>query len=383
MAVIIFASDSAKLFGGISMSTTVCKFGGSSLSDACMFRRVLDIVRSGTARRYIVLSAPGKRNSNDEKITDLLYRAHYASRADSRYIFSQIRERYTQIRDALCPSYNLEDELDAIYENLHISPDFAASRGEFLAAKLFSAFSGIPFVDANHLIRFYPDKTLDMQSSCESIRSRLSMLPFAVIPGFYGSLPDGSICTFTRGGSDVSGAIIAAAINADLYENWTDVDGLFTADPNLIPNAERNPCVSLDQMQQIALAGAKLLHPDSLSILRGTGIDTLIKNTFAPDALGTRISENCRTTVKCITGRKNLSSPLLRGFSGQCPHIQLEENQNYCVISAFGLDSTAMRMIHRRLKHVCIIHMQDHFKLIMRNEMYESAVRTIHAMLNI
>ena len=368
------------MFGGILMSTIVCKFGGSSLSSADMFCRVINIVRSDPSRRYIVLSAPGKRSADDTKITDLLYQACGADAAHSPAIFSRIRDRYTEIRDELCPDFDLEPELDEIEGLLHSSADYAASRGEYLCAKLFAAASGMPFADAGKLIFFHNDGSLDMHRTRKQIRVQLSDLPCAVIPGFYGSLSDGSIRTFSRGGSDLSGAVIAACLNADLYENWTDVDGLFTADPNLIAGARRNPSVSLSQMEKIANAGANLLHPDSLRLLRGSGIDTVIKNTFCPDCPGTCISESCNASVKCITGKRGLSAPVLREYDSDLKVIS-DTGEKYCVISAFGLDSAAMRSIHRRLKHVCIIHMQDHFKIITRNEMYESAVQTIHEML--
>jgi len=361
------------------MSTIVCKFGGSSLSDAQTFRRAMNIVLSDPSRKYIVLSAPGKRNRDDEKITDLLYRAHSASPADSPYIFSRIRERYALIRDALCPSFDLDSEIKKI--QALTSADELASRGEYLCAKLFSACAGFPFVDAAQLIRFHRDGSLDSRHTEKQINKHLLPLDRAVIPGFYGSMPDGSVRTFSRGGSDVSGAIIAAALRADLYENWTDVDGLFTADPNLVANARRNPLVSLDQMEKIALAGANLLHPDSLSVLRDSGIDTVIKNTFVPDAPGTRISESCSFSVKCVTGRKNLPAPVLREHAPDCDMLR-DTEKTYCVISAFGLDSTAMRSVHRRLRQVCIIHMRDHFKIITQNDMYDTAVRTIHELLD-
>ena len=359
------------------MSTTVCKFGGSSLCDGAMFRRTIDIVRSDSDRKYIVLSAPGKRSRDDEKITDLLYRIHGA--ADAPYIFSRIRERYAQIRDQLCPAFDLDGEIDRMQSLA--SADELASRGEYLCARLFSAATGFPFVDAAELICFHPDGTLDMHGTRSHIRKRLLPLGRAVIPGFYGSLPDGSIRTFSRGGSDVSGAILAAALDADLYENWTDVDGLFTADPNLLPDARRNPVVSLDQMEKIAHAGANLLHPNSLSVLRGSGIDTIIKNTFSPAAPGTRISETCPFRVKCVTGRRNIAAPVLREQVSRC-RIPGDTDKTYCVISAFGLDSAAMRSLHQRLKHVCIIHMQDHFKIITRNDQYETALHIIHQMLH-
>lgn len=347
------------------MSTIVCKFGGSSLSDAGMFRRVANIVCSDGRRKFIVLSAPGKRQIDDQKITDLLYCAHRADSASSASIFSRIVRRYADICDALCPDFDLQGETQQIWQKLALSADYAASRGEYLCAKLFSAYSGMEFVDSAELIRFHMDGSLDAEATFAQVRSRLSGLEHAVIPGFYGCLPNGEIKTFSRGGSDVSGAIIASAVGADVYENWTDVDGLYTADPRLVKNAHLNPQVSLAQMEAIARAGAKLLHPDSLSILRGSGVDIHIRNSFHADAAGTRISENCKSKVRCITGRHNCG---------------LTSAGNISEISVFGMDCAEMRRIHSLLKHVCIIHMQDHYKIITQSTMYETAIRQIHAL---
>ena len=291
-------------FGGNAMCFTVCKFGGSSVADAGMFVRVRHILSSEAGRRYILLSAPGKRTPEDEKITDLFIAAHTGSLRGDYSILAQIFERYASIRRSLCPSFPLEMEFARIRTRLHTSLDYAASRGEYLCAKLFSAYSGLPFVDAAGLLFFDESGAIDIEKSRTAVQEKLLPHKHAVIPGFYGSNPDGSIRTFPRGGSDVSGALIAALSGANLYENWTDVDGLFTADPNIVPNARRNCTVSLSQMQRICRCGASLLHPDALTPLKGTGVDTILKNTFSPGAAGTRISESCDQSVRCVTGKR-------------------------------------------------------------------------------
>lgn len=369
------------------MSTTVCKFGGSSVSDASMFVRVNRIIRSDSSRKYIVLSAPGKRTHEDEKITDLLYRAHEACCLGDHSILASIFKRYASIRDALIPDFDLEAEFASIRSNIHISMDYAASRGEYLCAKLFAAYARLPFVDAAELIRFDINGNIDFEATSDLVRKRLLPLERAVIPGFYGAMPDGYIKTFSRGGSDVSGALLAAAIGANLYENWTDVDGLFTADPNIVSGTVRNKMVRLDQMEEISAAGAKLMHPDALRPLHNTRIDTLLKNTFSPGAPGTRISEDFIGSVRCVTGRRNLyllgdplqvcandAQPLLHSFP--LPGCVL-----VAAVSIFGMDDDKLAELKEVLKPIHIIHMRNHIQIIIPDQEYESTIRIAHEIL--
>ena len=358
------------------MSLFVCKFGGSSVSDAEMFLRVREILRACPDRRYIVLSAPGKRTPSDEKITDLLYRAHEAGGAGDQYIFAQIFQRYAAIRDRLAPDFDLEAEFSRLRSCTH-SADFTVSRGEYLCAKLFSAFSGLPFVDAAELFFFGADGKIDLHETRRRSRERLKDLSCAVIPGFYGTAPDCGIRTFTRGGSDVSGALLAATLDADCYENWTDVDGLYSADPNIVPGALRHTRVSLQQMERIARAGAQLLHPDALSPLRGTGIETMLKNTHAPECPGTRISENFHETLPCVTGMRGMY--LDAGMHiGSLPAANA---RRVAVVSAFGLSDAALPAIKTELQPIHIIHMQDHKQIIIEENDYSNSVRKIHSIL--
>ena len=363
------------------MSLTVAKFGGSSVCDAHMFRAVYDIISSGAGRKYIILSAPGKRYGGDEKITDLLLRAHAAKPPEDQFIFAQIFQRYSSIRDALCPSFDLEGECDQIFAHLHASPDFAASRGEYLCAKLFSACFGIPFIDAKDLLFFDLDGSIDCEKSFRAIRNTLSKHERAVIPGFYAASPNG-LKTFTRGGSDVSGAWIAAALKADIYENWTDVDGVYSADPVKVTGTVRHGRISFRQMHQLALAGAKVLHPDALLPLKGRGIDTHIRNTFRPTAPGTIISERFDHYVPAVTGacpvyfnQENMESavPLNAAYT--------QDSMPVGVISVFGAGNTAYAEIVAKYKSIHIIHMPEHIQIITSIPEYQTTLEDIHRIL--
>lgn len=367
------------------MSISVCKFGGSSVADAGMFVRVKRILQDDPSRRYIVLSAPGKRSAGDDKITDLFYQAHEESFHGDNSSLSRIFLRYTAIRDALAPGFDLEAEFAKLRANLHVSRDYAASRGEYLCARLFAAYTGIPFVDAGDLLYFDAFGRIDHDKSRSAVQEKLSCLEQAVIPGFYGTDFKGRIQTFSRGGSDVSGALISAYMNAGLYENWTDVDGLYTADPGIVDRPLRNSMVSMRQMEQIARAGAQLLHPAALKPLYGTGIDTLLKDTFHPGAQGTCISEGFSETVRCVTGKRRmymigdagcglLKYPLLYP-------LPLRGTIPVGVVSAFGLSNAVAAKIQDILKPIHIIHMQDYIEIITTEREYETTVRAVHEIL--
>lgn len=365
------------------MSSIVCKFGGSSVCDAEMFLRVREIVRSNTGRKYIVLSAPGKRTPEDEKITDLLYRAYECGGAGDQFIFAQIFQRYASIRDRLVPNFDLEAEFAHIRNHSRLSADYTVSRGEYLCAKLFAAFMDMPFVDAADLFIF-GDGGINMEETRRRVREKLLPLGCAVVPGFYGSTKNCGIKTFTRGGSDVSGALLAAALDAEAYENWTDVDGLFSADPNIVPEAVRHSRVSLRQMERIARAGAKLLHPDALSPMRGAGIPTILRNTHSPGAPGTRIAEDCTETVACVTGMCGLYMIDTHRDQDQNPLLHrtpISGAQRVAVASAFGLPDATLDAVKASVNPIHIIHMQDHKQIIIEEWRYADAVRKIHSIL--
>lgn len=348
------------------MCITVCKFGGSSLADAKMFARVRRIIEADPSRRYIVLSAPGRRFSGDQKITDLLLAAHKASQLGDYSILAGIFARYASIRRALAPSFPLEMEFARLKHEMHVSPDYAASRGEYLCAKLFSAYMGLPFVDAEELLFFRADGSIDIPKSRDAVQKKLLCHRRAVVPGFYGRGPGGGIRTFSRGGSDISGAWISVFAGAALYENWTDVNGLFTADPAIVERPLRSRQVSLKQMQQICRAGAQLLHPDALKPLMETGIDTLLKNTFEPEAPGTRIREHFEEKVRCVTGQRRHISP---------------DGKSEAAVRVFGLSAGQDISVRKILNPIHIINMQDYMEYIIPETEYETAIRRIHKIL--
>lgn len=365
------------------MTTCVCKFGGSSVCDADMFLRVQAILAASPDRRFIVLSAPGRRTPDDIKITDLLYRAYTCGAQGDQFILAQIFQRYTAMRDRLAPSFDLEYEFACIRKECSTSADHFVSRGEYLCAKLFSAFTGLPFVDASELF-FFSGDSIDLSETLRRSRERLSGMTSAVIPGFYGMSPTCGIKTFARGGSDVSGALLAAALHADRYENWTDVDGLYTADPNLVPEARRSRVVSLRQLRAIAQAGAGILHPDALAPLEDSGIETIIKNTCAPDDPGTRVIDGTCPPVPCVTGRCGmymLANPTNPAQSPLLYATPVADARRVAVISVFGLDDADDAAIRALVDPIDIIHMQDHKQIIIDEPQYAASVRKIHSLL--
>jgi len=224
----------------------VAKFGGSSMADAGQYTKIRDILLSDPARRVVVVSAAGKRNKNDHKLTDLLYlcHAHIQYGVDCTGVFEMITSRYLEIRDELNIQLDLETEFAALKKRLDaksVTQDELVSRGEYFSAKLMAAYLGFRFIDAVEWVKFNFDGTVDQENSYEALRRLVIPGQGAVIPGFYGLMPDGHIRTFTRGGSDITGALAAAALNADVYENWTDVSGILMADPRIVDDPRPSP----------------------------------------------------------------------------------------------------------------------------------------------
>lgn len=363
------------------MSVIAAKFGGSSLCSPRMFRAVFDIVSARAGRKYIVLSAPGKRFAEDLKVTDLLLAAHEAAPPRDQSIFSHIYDRYASIRDALCPAFDLEGECAEILRRLHASRDYAASRGEYLCAKLFAAAFSLKFIDAAEILFFDADGKIDRDASFRAMQSRLSDCERAVIPGFYAASPDG-IKLFPRGGSDVTGAWVAAAMHADIYENWTDVSGVFSADPTLVPSARRHERISARQMRQMALAGANVLHPDALLPLIGGNIDICVKNTLCPNDGGTRVSERIDEYVPAVVGAKSLyfnQSDLRAAVPVSASAYALKDGVS--VISVFGANESAYRELHAKYERIHIIHMPEHIQIITTTAQYQTALEAIHQIL--
>lgn len=285
----------------------VVKFGGSSLASAKQFKKVADIIRADKARRYVVPSAPGKRNDKDEKVTDLLYQCYDAASQGKSYkkMLDKIRDRYEEIIDGLHLNVNLDHEFQTIEENFvaGLGREYAASRGEYLNGILMANYLGIPFIDAAEVVFFDEHGNFLSEETNEELSERLAHVERAVIPGFYGSGRDGKIHTFSRGGSDITGSIVARAIHADLYENWTDVSGFLVADPRIVDNPEVIETVTYKELRELSYMGASVLHEDAIFPVRKEGIPIHIRNTNRPEDKGTLIVENtCRKPRHIITG---------------------------------------------------------------------------------
>lgn len=295
------------------------KFGGSSLADAQQFKKAAAIIRSDESRRYIVVSAPGKRSAEDIKITDLLYRCCEAARhgCDFSDSFHMIRERYEQIIRDLELDLDLDAELSEIESTLRARPDrdYAASRGEYLSAIVMAAYLDIPMLDAAECIFFFEDGVFDAERTQQVLSERLKGLPQAVLPGFYGRSPDGSVHTFSRGGSDVTGAIVARATASDLYENWTDVSGMLSCDPRIIENPAPIDNISYAELRELAYMGASVLHESAIFPVKKAGIPINIRNTNLPLEPGTMIQPSAgyhaNRPVTGIAGKKHFSTILV------------------------------------------------------------------------
>ena len=294
------------------MELKVCKFGGTSMATKDSIEQVKSIISADKSRRFVIVSAPGKRFSGDEKVTDLLYACYEAKQASQTcgVFFEKIRERFTSIVTDLGLDFDIKPYLDEVEKGILSSttPDYAASRGEYLSAIIASKVLGLDFVDAADIIKFTAKGNFDSEYTNDLVSKRLSFYNGAVIPGFYGTLPDGTIKTFTRGGSDFTGAIVARAVEADVYENWTDVDGFMTTDPRIVNNPQLIDYLSYDELRELSYMGAGVLHPESTFPLQATGIPINIKNTFNPSAPGTFIVKD---TAKIVTPR------LITGIAGK------------------------------------------------------------------
>lgn len=274
----------------------VAKFGGSSLASSEQFAKVKQIVEANPQRRYVVPSAPGKRDSTDHKVTDLLYMCHQLAEhnIDCTEVFATIAERIEEIHDRLDLEVDISSELQRIFQQISAgaTADFVASRGEYLSGLLLADYLGVPFVDAAEVIHFDDDATLNAERTATALAQMAQTHERAVIPGFYGSGPDGQIFTFSRGGSDVTGAVVAAGVDADLYENWTDVSGFLKADPRLVSNPSPIGRVTYKELRELAYMGAPVLHEEAIFPIRAKGIPIHIRNTNEPDAAGTLIVDD-------------------------------------------------------------------------------------------
>ena len=299
------------------MRTITAKFGGTSLADASQIRKVAEIIKSNPERKYVVASAPGKRFSDDIKVTDLLYSCYSEFAKGSEYsdILAKIKARYADIISELGIKFDISAEIETIEYELKKYPpaDYLASRGEYLNAKIIAEFLGWPFVDAAEAIFFDEAGIFEDSKTYHALGEKLKALSCAVIPGFYGSMPDGRIKTFSRGGSDITGSIVARSVGADLYENWTDVSGMLSADPRIVSKPKPIEYITYTELRELSYMGASVLHEDAVFPVRTAGIPVNIRNTNSPDDSGTLIAASIphdvkRNPVTGIAGRKGFTS---------------------------------------------------------------------------
>ncbi|MBQ9734327.1 MAG: aspartate kinase [Clostridia bacterium] len=300
----------------------VCKFGGTSMADAKAMKQAKNIIESDHSRRYVVVSAPGKRFKEDIKITDMLYRCYneVMETGTCKESFKIIRQRFVEIVKDLGISLDIESVLDATEEAIDTArnADFAASRGEYLSARIFADYMGFEFVDAAEIIRFDSHGRLNVDYTDDKVSSRLNSVEKAVIPGFYGKNFQGDIKTFSRGGSDITGSIIARGVKADLYENWTDVSGFLVCDPRIVPEAKAIKQITYKEVRELSYMGASVLHAEAITPVMKRRIPINIKNTFKPEDKGTMIVPNEQykadeneSVITGIAGKKNFTVLLI------------------------------------------------------------------------
>lgn len=346
----------------------VLKFGGSSMADAKQFEKVKSIVQADPSRKVVIVSAAGKRFSDDHKLTDLLYLCHahlkYGVACDN--VFDMIRSRYMEIRDELGLKTDLETEFDALRRKMDkgISQDELVSRGEYFAARLMADYLGYDFLDSELWLRFKLDGTVDQEVSYEAL-SRAASGRRVVIPGFYGTMPDGSIKTFTRGGSDITGALAAAALDADVYENWTDVSGFLMADPRIVKDPLPIERITYSELRELSYIGAQVLHEGTIFPVREKNIPLNIRNTNQPDHPGTMIRESFdepeekadSSFITGIAGRKNFSVITItkNGMSNEVGVLRrvLEILEKYQLVVEYlpsGIDSVSLVVAADKLR---------------------------------
>ena len=300
----------------------VCKFGGTSMADANSIKQVKNIINADDSRKFVVVSAPGKRFKDDIKITDMLYRCYneVVECGSCKKSFDIIRERFTQIVKDLNLSLDIKSVLDKTEQEINQSKcaDFAASRGEYLSAVIAADFLGFEFVDAAEVVRFDSHGKLNIDYTDDKVSTRLANVDKAVIPGFYGKNFQGEIKTFSRGGSDITGSIIARGVKADLYENWTDVSGFLVCDPRIVPEAKVINQITYKEVRELSYMGASVLHAEAISPVMKRRIPINIKNTFKPEDKGTMIVPNEQykdgandSVITGIAGKKNFTVLLI------------------------------------------------------------------------
>lgn len=320
------------------MGIKVAKFGGSSVADGIQLTKTKQIIEQDPDRKFIVVSAPGKRFDSDNKITDLLYlcKTHIDHNLPYDQVFQVVADRYMAVKLNLGVDVDLMAHLDEIRENLKKNPtaDYIASRGEYLNAVLIAAFLGFDFVDAKDLIKFDAKGRLMIEETDKALKEELEKHENAVIPGFYGSTPDGNVKTFSRGGSDITGSLVARAIGADVYENWTDVSGFLMADPRIVKNPKQISNVSYKELRELSYMGASVLHEDAIYPARMANVPINIRNTNKPEDPGTMI------TAEGYHHGMDDDGPIITGIAG---------SKNFTVVALYKNMMSAERGFVRRI----------------------------------
>ena len=332
----------------------VVKFGGSSLASAEQFLKAGEIIRSDSSRRFVVPSAPGKRDAKDTKVTDMLYKCYAAAEKDQDFStkLSKIHARYDQIIKGLKLKLDIEDEFKTIEANFKAKAgsQYAASRGEYLNGIIMAKFLGYEFIDAADVIRFDDNGNFLADETDNIMKKKLKDVKQAVIPGFYGATKKGEVKTFSRGGSDITGSIVAKAIRATIYENWTDVSGVLVADPRIIKDPAVIHTVTYRELRELSYMGASVLHEDAIFPVRKAGIPINIKNTNAPEDPGTMIVEStCHKpeyTITGIAGKKgfvavNVEKDMMNAEVGFCRKVlsAFEDNEISIEHMPSGIDT--------------------------------------------
>jgi len=339
----------------------VVKFGGTSCASANQFKKIKDILAADISRRYVVVSAPGKRFSKDIKVTDMLYGAYAKAEAGQDFSgdLKAIKARYDEIIGGLGIKLDLTEEFKTIedgFKNL-VGKDYAASRGEYLNGKVAAGYFGFQFIDAADVVRFDADGNYVADKTNELLTKRLNGMDGCVLPGFYGATADGKIVTFSRGGSDVSGSILAKAIHADMYENWTDVSGFLVADPRIVDDPEVIKCITYRELRELSYMGASVLHEAAIFPVRSEGIPINIRNTNSPLDPGTMIVEStCNKsdfTITGIAGKKGfvavyIEKDMMNSEIGFCRKVlqSFEDNQISIEHMPSGIDTMTV-VVHQ------------------------------------
>lgn len=347
------------------METIVTKFGGSSLADSAHFKKVKKIIENNSNRKFVIPSAPGKRFSKDFKITDLLYlcHAHVNSSIPLDDVFQLISDRYNSIVSELNLNLNLDYYLNIIKTDIEngASEDYTASRGEYLNGIILANYLDIDFIDAKDVIKFNKFGSLNINETYSLLKDKLSQHKCAVIPGFYGSDENGEIVTFSRGGSDITGALVAASINAKLYENWTDVSGFLMADPRIVNNPKKIKTITYGELRELSYMGASVLHEEAVFPVKNSGIPINIRNTNEPENEGTLIVKNetkHENTITGIAGKQNftvlsIEKSMMNSELGFCRKILtvLEQHGVSFENMPSGIDSVSVVISDSNLKN--------------------------------